>query len=251
VLLAAGLCPRLAAATPAPLPTPLGYVSDFAGVIDAGTKRLLAGRLRELQAKTTAEIAVVTVQTTTPDDVFDYAMRLAEAWKPGDRAKDNGILFLTAVRDRKMFILVGYGLEGALPDGLVGEIRDRTILPHYRTGDYAGGSLAGVERLAAIVAREYGATLASSPAAGTAPAHRAPGRGPSSLWLLVLLLLVFFVILPGLAAVGDPRRRRRATWMGGPMWGTRFGGGGFGGGGGGFGGFGGGGFGGGGAGGGW
>ncbi len=258
LLTAVALLTRAPLAAPAPLPTPLGYVSDFAGVIDQETKGLIIARLVELRRKTGAEIAVVTVPTTAPDTAFDYAMRLAEAWKPGETGKDNGVVFLVAVKDREMFIATGYGLEGALPDGLVGEIRDRDVVPRFRAGDLAGGIRAGVERIAAIVAREYGVTLGpvKNPANAPRRAPSAPGGfGPMA---ILVLLLVFFVVLPALsrAANGGRGYRRRRYYWGPPMWGGGFGGGGFGGhgggfGGGGFGGFGGGSFGGGGAGGKW
>jgi len=238
-----------AGAAPAPLPTPRGLVSDFAGVVDRATAARLTALLTELRERTGAEIAVVTVDSTAPDDAFDYAMRLAEAWKPGARGKDNGVVFLTAVRDRALYILTGYGVEGALPDGLVGEIRDQAILPRFRTGDYAGGILAGTERLAATIAREYGVELGGVPTVRTV--RRRQPTGTVSGLPLLLLLLLFFVVLPSLANLGPRGRRRRGPWIAGPMWGTGFGGGGFGGHGGGFGGFGGGGFGGGGAGGRW
>lgn len=240
-------------AAPAPLPTPIGFVSDFAGVIDAGTSTRLTNRIRELKQKTGVEIAVVTLQTTEPDSVPERALRLAEAWKPGDRDKDNGIVFLVSVGDRELFIATGYGIEGALPDGLVGEIRDRTIVPKFRTGDVAGGIEAGVDRMAAIVAREYRVELTGSPSPEAPPT---PRFTKSDLIILAIILLVVFGPYlfgwnggpPG-AQGGRPRR----SWnVGPPMWGGTFGGGGFGGsGGGGFGGFGGGSFGGGGAGGKW
>ncbi len=251
LILALVALPWLAAAagaTPAPLPTPLGRVSDFAQVIDPAFERAITARLEELARKTTAEIAVVTIESAAPDTVFDYTIRLAEAWKPGAADKDNGVVFLTAVADRELFIATGYGLEGALPDGLVGEIRDQVILPRFRTGDIAGGIRDGVERMAAIIARECGVELASRPAERVP--HRRTQEGPiPPLWLTLLALLVLAALV--MAAAEDPRRRRRrATWDAGPMWGGGFGGGGFGGSGG-FGGFGGGSFGGGGAGGKW
>jgi uncharacterized protein len=242
------------AAAPQPLPSPLGFVSDFAGVIDAGTEARLTRRIQELKQKTGAEIAVVTLPTTQPDPVAERAVRLAEAWKPGDRDKDNGILFLVAVQDRELFIATGYGIEGALPDGLVGEIRDRTIIPKLKAGDLAGGIEAGVDRMAAIVAREYRVELTGNP---SPEPPRAPRFSTSDLVILAIILLVIFG--PYLLSMNDPpgmrgrRRRRPRGWeVGPPMWGGTFGGGGFGGsGGGGFGGFGGGSFGGGGAGGKW
>jgi uncharacterized protein len=241
-----------AAAAPAPLPSPLGFVSDFAGVIDAATKARLERRILELKQKTGSEIAVVTLPTTAPDPVAERAVRLAEAWKPGDRQKDNGVLFLVAVQDRELFIATGYGIEGALPDGLVGEIRDRTIVPKFRAGDVAGGIEAGVERMAAIIAREYRVELTGSP---SPDAPHAPRFSTGDLIILAIILLVIFG--PYLFGSNQPPGayggRRRSAWgVGPPMWGGTFGGGGWGGsGGGGFGGFGGGSFGGGGAGGKW
>jgi uncharacterized protein len=247
-----------AAARPEPLPSPLGFVSDFANVIDPATKARLERRILELKQKTGAEIAVVTVPTTAPDPVPERAVRLAEAWKPGDPGKDNGVLFLVSVQDREMFIATGYGIEGALPDGLVGEIRDRTIVPKFRAGDVAGGIAAGVDRMAAIIAREYHVELTGSP---SADAPHAPRFSIGDLIILAIILIVIFgpYLFGSNGPPGAYGRRRRSGWMvGPPMWGGTFGGGGWGGsggwgggGGGGFGGFGGGSFGGGGAGGKW
>jgi uncharacterized protein len=240
-------------AAPAPLPTPIGLVSDFAGVIDTATKDRLERRIKELKQKTGAEIAVVTLPSTQPDPVPERAIRLAEAWKPGDRDKDNGVLFLIAVEDRELYIATGYGIEGALPDGLVGEIRDRTIVPKFRAGDVAGGVAAGVDRMAAIIAREYHVELTGSPSPD-APASPRFTTGD----LVILAIIVLIILGPYFLSSNDPpgaagmRRQRRSWDVGPPMWGGTFGGGGFGGsGGGGFGGFGGGSFGGGGAGGKW
>lgn len=229
------------------IPAPRGFVNDFAGVLDPETERYLDGLNRDLRAKTGAEIAVVTVQSTKPLGAFDYAMRIAERWRPGAAGKDNGVVFLVAVRDREMFIATGYGIEGALPDGLVGEIRDRLVLPRFRAGDYPGGIRAGVEALAERIAAEHGVTLSA-----TGGEHRA--RPAAGLPPIVVLLLLFLALslLTGMP-FWFPRHSRRRTF-GGPFGGGGFGGpsGGFGGfGGGGFGGFGGGGFGGGGAGGRW
>lgn len=238
---------RTASAQEPTIPVARGYVSDFAGVVDATTTRHLNALIQDLKNKTGAEIAVVVVDSTAPLTAFDYAMKIAEAWKPGTKGKDNGIVFLAAIKDRKMFILTGYGIEGILPDGRVGEIRDRLVRPAFRRGDYAGGIRAATEEMAAIIARSAGVRLDS------APAERAVGRRtqPISSALLPILLLIIFVLLvfrfPLLPLFLGPRSR------GGGFGGGNSGGfgGGFGGGGGGFGGFGGGGFGGGGAGGDW
>lgn len=145
------------------LPQPRGFVSDFAGVIDQPTQRRLTDLIRELQEKTGAEIAVVTVETTQPLTTFDYAMKIAETWKPGAKDKDNGVVFLVASKDRKMFITTGYGVEGVLPDGKVGAIQDQYIVPAFKQGNYSQGILAGTQAMAREIAQGYGVTLTGVP----------------------------------------------------------------------------------------
>ena len=245
---ALSLLPRLAGGVEPTVPRPQGFVSDYAGVVDAATRRDLDGLVAELKAKTGAEIAVVVVHSTAPLTAFDYAMRISESWKPGARGKDNGVVFLVAIKDRETFILTGYGVEGVLPDGKVGEIRDRLVVPAFRRGDYAGGIRAGTEALAAIIAADAGVQL------DTVRQAPQPTRPPPTLLsaLLPILLIIIFVALAsrfpmGPVIFGGPGMRR-GGFGGRPGGGF---GGGFGGGGGGFGGFGGGDFGGGGAGGKW
>lgn len=225
------------------IPPPRGFVNDFAGVLDTDTVGRLESLITELKGKTGAEIAVVTVETTEPLSTFDYAMKVAEEWKPGAKEKDNGVVFLVAVKDRKLFILTGYGIEGTLPDGKVGAIRDQVIVPHFRRGDMPGGISAGTEALAATIAGEYGVQLSGA----RQPPLRRQRSQPSPIALLVFLILFFvFMTRFGLWPLLFMGHRPRHGTFGGT-----FGGGGFGGGSGGFGGFGGGSFGGGGAGGSW
>src|SRR5437762_10901853 len=126
------------------IPAPEGFVTDRAGVIPPATRERLTALLEELKQKTADEIAVVTLPTTAPLDDFTYAMRIADAWKPGRKREDTGIVFLVAVEDRKVRILTGYGLEGILPAGLLGEIEDREVVPAFRAGRLDGGLWRGV-----------------------------------------------------------------------------------------------------------
>jgi uncharacterized protein len=234
------------------IPPPQGLVSDFAGVIDQPTRQQLTRLLQELKDKTGAEIAVVTVETTQPLTAFDYAIKVAETWKPGEKGKDNGVVFLVAVKDRKMFIVTGYGVEGVLPDGKVGAIQDEYIVPYFKQGDYARGILAGTQVMASLIAQEYGVSLT-----GAQPprVQTRPGGEPVPVWLLLIFALIVLGLI--VSAFTGTRRSRYTRFRrgrdygggfgGGGFGGGGFGGGGFGGGGGGFGGFGGGGFGGGGA----
>ncbi|OGP61738.1 MAG: hypothetical protein A2V67_10280 [Deltaproteobacteria bacterium RBG_13_61_14] len=222
-----------------------GWVSDYARVLDASSKAHLFALIQELKDKTGAEIAVLTVDTTGGEDIGDYALAVAEEWKPGEKDKDNGVVFVSAVQDRKMYILVGYGLEGILPDGKVGGIEDQYVIPAFKRGDYGGGIRAGVSALAEVIAEDAGVSLNQAP---RSPLR--PDRGPNLNLGHFLLILIVFLFLGRLLFVpfwGWGRPGRRYFGSSGGFGG--FGGGGFGGGG--FGGFGGGGFGGGGAGRGW
>src|SRR3989442_594026 len=153
------LTPLCAGGADITIPPPQGLVSDFAGVIDPPTRQQLTRLLQELKDKTGAEIAVVTVETTQPLTPFDYALKVAEAWKPGAKGKDNGVVFLVAIKDHKMFIATGYGVEGVLPDGKVGAIQDEYIVPYFKEGEYARGILAGTQLMADLIAQEYGVRL--------------------------------------------------------------------------------------------
>jgi uncharacterized protein len=245
LLLASSL---VAAAAQIAVPKPQGYVTDLAGVVDAPTRARLTSLIGELKQKTGAEIAVVTVRTTKPDTAFDYAMAIAEQWKPGSAGKDNGVVFLVAIDDRAIQILTGYGVEGPLPDGKVGEIRDTLVKPAFRAGDYARGIADATTTMAALIAADSGVKLSGAPAIAPRPVHRGGGGMGIGLILLILVVAAF------LNTLGGGGRRRRGGFAGPIILGGGrggFGGGFGGGGGGGFGGFGGGSFGGGGAGGDW
>jgi len=144
------------------LPRPIGYVNDFAGVIDEGSKQQIEGLAGALREKTGAEIAVVTVDTIAPyESIEEYSVELASQWGIGKKGEDTGILILLAMQERKIRIEVGYGLEGIIPDGLAGEIVDRSILPSLKIGNYGEGMLKGVEAVSGIIAKEYNVDLGS------------------------------------------------------------------------------------------
>jgi uncharacterized protein len=261
--------PGLALAAAVVIPSPAGPVTDLVGVLDQDSRRHLTQLIQEVRERTTAEIAVLIVPSTEPDPIEDYSIAVFDRWKIGQQGKENGLLFLVAVKDRRMRITTGYGLEGILPDGKVGEIRDREITPFFRAGRYAEGILRGSNALAAVILGEAGSVGGEQrPTAQAARSKRRFGSGSTGILLVVFIMLILFAA--GLSAMdrsaslrtrgrGDVRRRSGSSW---PLWfgggsggaiggwsGSGWSGGGFGGGG--FGGFGGGGSGGGGAGGSW
>jgi uncharacterized protein len=235
------LAPLRATGEEVTIPPSQGFVSDFAGVIDQATRQQLTNLIRELQEKTSAEIAVVTVETTQPLTVFDYALKIAETWKPGAKGKDNGVVFLVATKDRKVRIATGYGVEGILPDGKIGAIQDADIVPYFKRGNYSQGILAGTQALAREIAKEYGVSLTGLPSLR----GRSHDAEPVNLPTLLIILFIILVIFPIVSGRGGSQyfrqSRRRGRYDGGGYGGGGFGGGGFGGSGGGFGGFGGGG----------
>jgi uncharacterized protein len=175
------------------LPSPAGPVTDLAGILDAGTQQQLRRLIGEVQERTTAEIAILTVSSTEPLTLEEYAVAIFDQWKIGTRGQDNGLLFLVAVRDRRMRITTGYGLEGILPDGKVGEIRDRDIIPYFRAGRYAEGILRGTEALASVILAQGGeGPQGRQPSARPARRQGPFWSGSTGILLGIFLLLVLF-----------------------------------------------------------
>ena len=238
---------------------PQGYVNDFAGVLRAPAKEKLAALCAEVDRKTGAQIAVVTVSSLEGQPVEEFSINLAMQWGVGPKQQARGVLILLAPNDRKYRVEVGYGLEAILPDGKVGGF-GREMVPLLRQNDYGGAVTFMTERVAAVIAADRGVTLDTLSGATSPSSEPDNSLFPMSsiVWLLIF---VIFLISPALGFVVQllfggwiGPRRRGGSWMGGPrygggMWGGggSWGGGGFGGGGGGLGGFGGGSFGGGGA----
>jgi uncharacterized protein len=211
-------------------PDPLGYVSDFAGIIPDQDEVRMTSVISELREKTTAEIAVVTMLDIGGQSEEIYANELFRAWGVGVKGKDNGILLFLTMQERRFRIETGYGLEGILPDGLLGQIADERIIPSLREGQYGEGLLSGTLAVAQIIAADAGIELSSVTDLPPPPTTTSPGNKPFRIPFLVIILLIFLIfggrmgLLPLLLLGGLPRGR------GG------FGGGGFGGGFGGFGG---------------
>ena len=240
------------------LPQPTGYVSDFAHVLSPGAIARLDSLCAQLDhGQANAQIAVVTIHTLDGVDPAEFANALEDKWKMGRKGSDRGVLVFLAIDDHKRRIEVGYGLEGILPDGKLGDI-GREMVPDLRANDFDGAVTLAVGELAQVIATDANVTLSEEEEA--APIHhRSSTHITSGIVKLILYLLFFgvFSIVRLLSHIGILPRRwsHRGVWTGGGGYygGGGFGGGGFsgGGGGGGFGGFGGGSFGGGGAGGSW
>jgi uncharacterized protein len=220
----------------APLPQLTAPVNDFANVIDENSEREIDRRIRALKTASGDVVIVATVRTYQPyADIDQYAVKLFENGGRGigDKGKDNGLLIVVAVDDRKIRTEVGYDLEQFITDGFAGETIRDVITPQFKTGNYGAGLLAGTTVLINRIAQGRGVTLQDVP---PPPAPRRTTGSGFPWWIIILWIII--------VVAGNRRRRRRGMWGGGPWSGWNSGIGPFGGGGGfggGFGGFGGGG----------
>ena len=135
-----------------------GYVNDYAGVLSDEYAKKIAFVASKLEENTGAQLAVLTIKSARPLDTKSYAVQVFQKWGIGQKNKDNGLLILFSKRDRRMEIEVGYGLEGTLPDGLVGAVMDKYALPQFKKDDYARGIYLTVLALSDRVMKEYGST---------------------------------------------------------------------------------------------
>ncbi|HXV10598.1 MAG TPA: YgcG family protein [Burkholderiales bacterium] len=142
-------CAALAVAQTAEVPYLTGRVVDNAEILNAETRRRLAEVLRQHEQKTGNQIAVLTVPTIRGEGVEEYAVRVFEQWKLGQKGKDNGVLVLVVPQDRRMRIEVGYGLEGTVTDAHASRIIRNVMTPRFRDGDFNGGVARGVDALIA------------------------------------------------------------------------------------------------------
>src|SRR5579862_7470355 len=170
---------------------PQGYVNDFAGVLSAPAKAQLTALCGEVQQKTGAQIAVVTVKSLDGQAVEDYTIDLATKWGVGPKQSASGVMILYAIDDRKSRVEVGYGLEPILPDGKVGGFM-REAVPMLRDNDYGGALLLVTRRVADVIAADKGVTLSGSPPVPTRGAPR-EDTGWSIGQILLLLFIIFIV----------------------------------------------------------
>ena len=172
------------------LPRARGIVNDFAGVIPPEETRRIEALAQAVRDATGAEVAVATIQTYAPyGSIEQYAVALFEAWGIGQRAEDNGVLLVLALDERRVRIEVGYGLEGALPDGRVGAILDDMVLPAFRESRWGAGILGGVQGIAGYIATEYDVDLTGFGA--RVPRAQTTGTGFGEIFFLIVIVMVF------------------------------------------------------------
>jgi len=217
------------------LPVPRGAVNDYAHVIPPDIKSKMENLSREVHEKTGTAIVVAVVPTVGENDVREYTNELYRKWGIGEKGKDKGVLIFLTMKEHRVRIEIGYGVEGILPDGLVGEILDENFMPAARNGDYAAGLYNTQVAVAAVIAKDAHVTLTGNLAVELPRTKKEKGR--VNIVTIVLMVLAFIVL------IATPQGRDMLPWLLLLLFSGRGGGGsgGFGGfGGGGFGGFGGG-----------
>src|SRR5258708_11372351 len=143
-ILALVLCWAFAARAEVAVPPLFGRVVDQTVTLSQSDIDNLQQTIRAFETKKGSQVAVLIVPTTAPENIEQYSIRVAEAWKIGRKKFDDGVLLVIAKNDHKLRIEVGYGLEGALTDAASKNIIDNVIAPKFRNGDFAGGGFPGV-----------------------------------------------------------------------------------------------------------
>jgi len=191
-------------------PAPTAHVNDYGSVLSAAESQALERNLTEREAATGTQMVVAIFPSLEGESLEDYSIRLAQQWRIGQKKLDNGVILLIFVKDRKMRLEVGYGLEPIVTDAVAAQIVRERIAPRFREGRYA----AGIEAAVAGVFERIGE--------GAGPAKRpAPTSGPSVpvIGFLAVLGVIVFILLRQMSS-GRGMARRNAYTAGSQGWET-------------------------------
>lgn len=167
----------------APVPPLTSPVIDTTGTLDAGTRQRLEQQALALQQRKGAQLQVLIVPTTQPEDIAQYAVRAYETYRLGREKTDDGVLVVVAKDDRRVRIEVGYGLEGAIPDAIAARVVQEYLVPKFRAGDFGGGL---VDATAALVRLIDGEPL-PPPMAVHGASEAAEGSRGGGGWVVALI----------------------------------------------------------------
>ncbi len=211
---------------------PSTLVNDYAGVLSANQKQDLEQKLVSFDDSSSTQIAIAVLKSVGDYDINEYALNLGRKWGVGQGSKNNGVMIVVAINDRKIAIQTGYGVEGALPDVYAKRIIENDIKPYFKQGDYYAGLDAGITSIIKYTKGEY--KNDNPKVAGTSKG------GSGSVAIIIIIIVILIIVMKngggGNGSVIGGRGVSNALF-----WGLLFGGGGrgrggFGGGGGGFGG---------------
>ncbi|HSI74817.1 MAG TPA: TPM domain-containing protein [Lunatimonas sp.] len=167
-------------------PNPPRLVNDFSKTLSDAEVRQLESKLVAYNDSTSSQVSIVLINSVGPYDISDYAFQLGDKWGIGRKDRDNGVLILAAMKDRKVFIATGYGMEGAIPDALAKRIVDQLIVPNFRTEDYYAGLDEATDMIFKLASGEYdGEGLSSSDS---------PGKALPLLFIIIMVLGIFSLI---------------------------------------------------------
>ena len=169
-------------------PKPDRYFNDYAGVVSKEAARRFNEQLAQFERETSDQVVVAVFPKMQSDSsIEDYTQRVAQSWGVGQKDKRNGAVLFVFVEDRKMFIQVGYGLEGALPDITAFDITEYRIKPRFRGNDYEGGLAAGIDSICKAIRGEY-------KGAGKTVAEKRGKAGPPSFLLFIVFVIVLALV---------------------------------------------------------
>jgi uncharacterized protein len=187
------------------VPYMAGRVNDLAELIDAEREARIEAKLAELEQRTGAQVAILTVESLEGEPLEDYSLRVAQTWGLGREAADDGVLLLIAEQDRKMRLEVGYGLEGTLTDALSGRILDNVLRPRFRAGQFGEG----IEEAAGAVE----AVVSGNPAAVPDLAPSSGSDLDSTPWPARLLFFGVYLVVVGIFSVVALFSKGAQSWF--------------------------------------
>jgi len=170
-------------------PKPAAYFNDYAGVVSKEAANRFNEQLAQFERDTSNQVVVAVFPKMQSDsDVADYTQRVAQAWGVGQKDRRNGVVLFVFTQDRKMFIQVGYGLEGALPDLTAFDITEYRIKPHFRNNDYEGGLGEGIDSIFKAIRGEYKGT-------GKTVMERRRTNTPAPSFLFFIIFVVVLMVI--------------------------------------------------------
>lgn len=225
-----------------PTPTDKFFVNDFAGVMSEADIETVYTKGAALDGATSAQAVIITVESLDGKEAADYALELGREWGVGDKDQNNGVVILLSESDREIYIAVGYGLEGALPDSKTGRIIDTYGVPYFQDDEFSAGLVSVYNAIVNEIYVEYGI----QPSEDYTPIDLLPATQDESdlgdiivSWIVLMILVIVYMTVfakRGLVLFGTPRFFGGSSFYHGGSFGSGGGSGGFKGGGGSFGG---------------
>lgn len=187
-----------------PRPNPPTLVNDFAGILLKDEDERLEQKLVAYNDSTSTQIAIVTLKSVGDYDISQVSLKILRDWGIGTKGKNNGILILVSMEDRKIRIETGYGMEGVVPDAIANEIIAQIIKPAFREEQYYEGLNKAVDAIEKAAAGEYKAD----------PRQSKPGISPGAIFLLILVIVIIVSIISrGGGGGGGTTYNRRGGWI--------------------------------------